>query len=740
MMVTPTVPLPNPGGSLSIGPSDVPPIQPGRYYVGVYNPNTVAQTFSLFATILPPSPSATTVNFASAGPVPLLDDAVTVSSNSIISITNTEPIVSVNVGIVVQHPRISDLAFTLVSPNGQRILLMENRGGDTTNGAGATILTTNSIANFTTAGTTNASTNFVFVSQPSGTLPISWNFFQIPDQMTVYDTTNNFTAANLIFDTGMVSGSGQTNLPYTTASGALTIIMNQFGNPNGAGGDAWTYTAGGVATNYVYLTFTEDTNLTTTPIKFAVPPFTNSPVLVSLPPQLFYTNDFENPTIGSEWSNTNTDVTPIGFRRFLGQFGPGSVTLSLSNLPVHTNITLGFDFFQIRSWDGNYNLNPVVDPDFWTLQLTGSPTPLLYTTFICAADTGYYQSYPSNYPASFPAYTGASEVDTLGYYDPNSTTKDDGVYHMHFSSVHTGNSLQVQFIGGETQAVTDESWGLDNVFVGISGGSYLTNTGLYYLPEQSLASLDGGNAQGNWTLEIQDDRAGAYDPNNPPALVSWELQFVFADTNAVPAVLSGGIGQSNQFIPAGDIAWYQINVPTIANYATNILKFASAPVNVWFSTNVPPTITNTPNDQILIPNATFMSGTNGSDVLNTTNSSPLLVAGSTYYLGVQNPNSSTVNYGIEVDFDHGNSTNSTLPQLVVSKVVQTGGGKIQFQWTASSSAPVEVQWTTNLASQVWNTITNPATTTVNGVSTFTDDGSQTAPLGAVRFYRLVQVN
>jgi len=662
--------------------------------------------------------------------VPLLDDAVTVSSNSIISITNTEPIVSVNVGIVVQHPRISDLAFTLISPDGQRILLMENRGGDTTNGAGAMILTTNSIANFTAAGTTNASTNFVIVSQSSGTLPISWDFFTIPDEMTVYDTTNNFTPANLIFDTGMVSGSGQTNLPYTTASGALTIIMNQFGNTNGAGGDAWTYTAGGVATNYEYLTFTEDTNLTTTPIKFAVPPFSQFSTIT----QMIYTNDFENPLIGSEWSNTNTDVTPIGSRRFLGQFGPGTVTLSFSNLPVHTNISLGFDFFQIRSWDGNYNLATNVGPDFWTLQLTGSPTPLLHTTFICAADTGYYQSYPSNYPASLPAYTGASEVNTLGYNDtPGNTTPDNAVYQMHFSSAHTGNSLQVQFIGGETQDVTDESWGLDDVFVNADG----VPTGLYYLPEQSLASLDGDSASGEWQLEIQDDRAG--DTNNA-TLVSWELQFVFADTNAVPDVLSGGIGQSNQFIPTGDIAWYQINVPSNANYATNILRFASAPVNVWFSTNSPPTITNS-GDVDLIPNSTTNSATlstNGSPVNAT---SAYIVPGSTYYLGVQNTSSSTVNYGIEVDFDHGNAPGSGKPLLVVSKVVQTGGGtggKIQFQWTASSSSPVQMQWTTNLASQTWNTITNPATTTSNGVSTFTDDGSQTAPLGAVRFYRLMQ--
>ena len=178
------------------------------------------------------------------------------------------------------HPRISDLVFTLISPDGTRYLLMQNRGGTSTNGAGATIYTTNNIANFSNSGTTNASTNFVSVSQTSGTLPISWNFYTIPDEMTVYNNTNgNYGPANLLFDTGMVSGTGQTNLPFTTTSG-LAIIMNQFGNTNGANGDAWTYTAGGVQTNFYYLTFTDDTNITTPPIpspmipiKFAPTPF-----------------------------------------------------------------------------------------------------------------------------------------------------------------------------------------------------------------------------------------------------------------------------------------------------------------------------------------------------------------------------------------------------------------------------------------------------------------------------------
>src|ERR1019366_1786787 len=94
-------------------------------------------------------------------------------------------------------------------------------------------------------------------------------------------------------------------------------------------------------------------------------------------------------------------------------------------------------------------------------------------------------------------------------------------------------------------------------------------------------------------------------------------------------------------------------------------------------------------------------------------------------------------YAIEVDFHL-----TSVPAVVVSPPqfggVKVTGGSIQLQWNASAGAQVQVQWTTNLASQAWRTITDPATTTSNGVSTFTDDGSQTAPLGRMRFYRLVQ--
>ena len=86
-----------------------------------------------------------------------------------------------------------------------------------------------------------------------------------------------------------------------------------------------------------------------------------------------------------------------------------------------------------------------------------------------------------------------------------------------------------------------------------------------------------------------------------------------------------------------------------------------------------------------------------------------------------------------MDFDHGNAPGSGLPAVRV----MVASGRATLAWTASPTAQFQVQWTDDLA-QPWQTDTN-VITSGDGNFTFTDDGSQTAPLGAMRFYRLVQI-
>jgi hypothetical protein len=186
------------------------------------------------------------------------------------------------------------------------------------------------------------------------------------------------------------------------------------------------------------------------------------------------------------------------------------------------------------------------------------------------------------------------------------------------------------------------------------------------------------------------------------------------------------------------IVYYRVNVPASADFATNSLLYAiNGPLDVWFTTNTPPTIAGT-NDSLL-----FGAATNGVTVLDTLSAPTNIVPGTTYYLGINNTNSSSVYYGIEVDF-HLASTNNTPPQtntVPVSDIVYTNGGFL-LTWYAPSNELFQVQWSDSLPFS-WQTFTNivgydtnyPASGT-NATFTFFDDGSQ-APFTGSRYYQLI---
>ena len=101
----------------------------------------------------------------------------------------------------------------------------------------------------------------------TGTLIINYDFFTIPDDLRVY------YEGQRIFDSGVVSGSGTYSVDFGPGSATnVVIIMNQDGNGQ-TNSDLWTYDATVITREITYATFTEDTNKTTTPIKFAPPPF-----------------------------------------------------------------------------------------------------------------------------------------------------------------------------------------------------------------------------------------------------------------------------------------------------------------------------------------------------------------------------------------------------------------------------------------------------------------------------------
>ncbi len=179
------------------------------------------------------------------------------------------------------------------------------------------------------------------------------------------------------------------------------------------------------------------------------------------------------------------------------------------------------------------------------------------------------------------------------------------------------------------------------------------NYDLYYLPEQSLDTVKGENANGNWQLEIQDDRAGAGLTNS---LVSWQLRFIFTEPVSTYTSLTNGLPLTNGAClnSTSNFVYYTVFVPTNADTATiSLVNINSDPVNLWFNQTTPPTGTGAGDYQLSTPSATLtLAGT------------PPLVPGATFFLGVENTVADCSTNVIEVDF-HFVPQPLALPQLPV---------------------------------------------------------------------------
>jgi len=446
-----------PGNSISYGP----PMQPGRYFVGLYNPDSIAHTVLLGVTLGYAASAITTVDSASTDtPLPLKDDAVTYDY---INVTNTDLIQDFNVGLRVDHPRISDLVFHLISPDGTRYLLMENRGGQSTNGCGASYTITN-VVPISSNGGPQASTNVIDTGLVPGFISIAYDFFRVPDHMVVFDGTN------VLYDTGMINGQGVLNLT-NTASTVVTIVMNPSGNTNRV--TAWRYTATTTQARYAYLTFTEDASLTTTPIKFATPPFV--------------------PATGSNMVALADDFEADAPGIYATNFGGWSL-LSTNPVNILTNPAAysGTNFLAIS--------NGVVAITLPTV--AGQKYSLSYALGSLSSESG--PATNANWTFTSFTFTAVTNATPLVF-------------------AASGTTFTMP---GNAQSVTVDS----NAVIDTITLTEFPPT-LFYQPEQDISGLQGTSAKGIWTLETLDNRAGA--TNFAPQLLSWNLEFQFANTNFI---------------------------------------------------------------------------------------------------------------------------------------------------------------------------------------------------------------
>lgn len=204
--------------------------------------------------------------------------------------------------------------------------------------------------------------------------------------------------------------------------------------------------------------------------------------------QLAYLSNFSSGA-GAVWSRTDTTTAPSG-TQFLGPFQNDTVRLSLTDLPAHTYVTLTFDVYALRGWNGNDTDN---GPDTFTVDVPDAFT-LVQTGF---SNTTNNQGYPEGAPySSYPARRNALRSNTLGYANPGDTT-----YRITRSFAHSGPDLKLDFAASGLTGTA--AWGLDTVRVTVSRkdpGSVVSN-GDFELPAVStLASFTTGGTFSGWTV------------------------------------------------------------------------------------------------------------------------------------------------------------------------------------------------------------------------------------------------
>jgi len=388
---------------------DTPPLTPGRHVIGVNNPGAGAIQAALTYYVerdLRPGPH---IVYSSTNGVPFLDDAVT---NASIYVPNAGLISMLNLGLRINHPRASDLVIHLISPDGTRLLIAENRGrtnelgfgrdlagGDTNllarllddgfeEGPNAHVILTNGIVcgwsidqpdiefftNGWRGGAAWSGTKFIdlhgntagilssnLVTSAGSFYQLSLAYTRNPD-----DATNTLpTQCEILVNSNLLStlSDGQanawTNLNWKAASmffqatGSMTRIEFRGVGPSRHGMLLDGVRVDQVAlttNNFQYAYFTEDPLLTSTPIKFAPAPYADAGISgANLTAGGFETATASNYPAGSSFEGWTVLTNQAAVINDLALSFIGTQCVALSSAWITTNLpTLAGHEYRVR--------------------------------------------------------------------------------------------------------------------------------------------------------------------------------------------------------------------------------------------------------------------------------------------------------------------------------------------------------------------------------------------------------
>lgn len=692
-----------------------PPLNGGLYEVRLCNQGAAPASVSGLATITPNPNPAPASQFTSSGATPILSDALTTSA---VMVTNTGLVGSVAVGVRINHPRVSDLLLKLASPGGTRVVLAENRGGLTSGGMGSNVLITNATP-VSYVGGPEGVTNTFDTGQTSGTVMINFDFYALPDDMRVYyDGT-------LLYDSGLVSNTGATNLQYGPGnSTVITVVMNEGGNTND--NTAWYYKLTSVQSAPSYLTFTENTNLTTTPVKFAAAPFTNF-----------------NFSGGSTGSNGLFYLPEESLDKLAGKPAAGLWTLEIFD----TRATATVSSPVLLSWQLGLRFQKTV-PDPVVAVPGVAATNFLMSGQMqwYAVDAPEWVSFASNtlVTATLPVRlwfnqaaspTGTNAGDVLLFANSTGMTqllRTNGLPPLlpgrrYYLGVENTNSspvtvaLQVTFnVASMTVLQSGVPFPNSN-----PGGPGATDYYLYVVSSNAVRvqfEINGPSA--DMTLLARKGlplpTLTSYDYHSANPGTNDELIVVYYSSQPVP--LTPGEWYLGAVDVTGAAATYSILATEYSSSGTNIVisnpaahsdsfcfswsSLAGAHYYIQGKTN------------LMDAHWTTVSGTlTATDVI-TSYCVPL--SSGCHYFRVQE--------GLVV---------SPAP-LVLSSIGATPAG-VRLNWTGPTNAQFNVQWSAFPGTSNWLAFSNVITGS-NGQCSFLDDGSQSAGLSQTRFYRLHELN
>lgn len=280
-------------------------------------------------------------------------------------------------------------------------------------------------------------------------------------------------------------------------------------------------------TNLVFAGFTENTNLTTQPIKTAVPPFTTNATITPV-----FTNDFEG-------------LTP-------GSYGRGSVvdgwlvTTNSVDIITTNNAVMGTNILALNIARITRGVATIPGKRYWL--------------------SFYFKSGDTNVISAQMVLDGKLQpwlVATNSEWQP---------YSLAFTASRAETTIEIE-----------PAFRNDVLFDGFSlieaGGTK------FYLPEESMEIFEGEPSLGEWKMEIWDARAGELDPS--PTLITWQLQMTFVATNYGAVTLTNGVPYNSR-VTGAETKFFIVNAPQAARWSTNWL-FSSGDVVLLYNPDGLPT-------------------------------------------------------------------------------------------------------------------------------------------------------